>query len=59
MRVVLIAADFESWSPQLKGLGRPYALRQGDMAVGDVPSFLTSSCQFWNLISFREVRGER
>jgi len=39
MHVVLIPADFESWSPQLKGLGRPCAVRQGDMTMGDVPSF--------------------
>jgi len=36
--LVVIPTDFEPWSPQLKGLGRPYDLRQGDMTMGDVPS---------------------
>jgi len=39
MHVVLIPADFESWSPQLKGLGRPCAVRQGVMTMGDFASF--------------------
>jgi hypothetical protein len=53
MHVVLVTADFESWIPQPKELGRPIAVRQGDMTMGD------GALLFDIFMSSREGKGER